>query len=116
MTKGVKVNNVSSVDFVRAYAPLAREGKSALEIGNALGIQGDAKKVASYVSVKASQIRKQLMELAVLEAQQKQLDPEETEQLVQAMKDKLPRLKGSGRKASGEKNAIMGVLDVLNSL
>ena len=106
---------LSAVDFVRGYTPLARAGKSALEIGKSLGVPGTDKEVASYVSVKSSQLRKKLVEIAVAEATAKGLSAEETAVLVQAMRDKLPKIKGANRPGR-QANVMSAVLDALNNL
>ena len=43
--------SISAEDFLRVYVPMAKAGKTAGEIGQALG------RDASYVTVKASQLR-----------------------------------------------------------
>lgn len=51
-----KRDSIDVLDFLRVYTPMAREGKSAKEIGTALG------RDEIYVCVKASQLRKKLAE------------------------------------------------------
>lgn len=111
-------NTIGSVEFVRIYGPLAKQGKSALEIGQALGMAGDAKKVAIAVSVKASQLRKRLMESAQLKAKEQGLSDEDTAALVQAMGDKLPHIRGAnrGRKAAGVSEIVAALDEVLAAL
>ena len=107
--------SVSSVNFVKTFAPMAQAGKSALEIGRALGLEGDANKVKQYVSVKASQLRKQLQEMGYQEAKKQGLDQDATQQLVESLVAKLPRLRGAGRPA-GSATVMQDVLAQLNAI
>lgn len=104
-----KRNAISAVEFVKVFAPLAKQGKSALEIGQALGMTGDEDKIAIAVSVKASQLRKRLADAAVKTAEEKGLDAEATKALVKTMSDKLPRIKSRGRK--GEVTELVSAID-----
>jgi len=104
-----KRNAISAVDFVKVFAPLAKQGKSALEIGQALGMTGDEDKIAIAVSVKASQLRKRLADAAVKTAEAKGLDEKATAELVKTMSDKLPRIKSRGRK--GEVTELVSAID-----
>jgi hypothetical protein len=112
-----KRESVSAVEFVKVFTPMAKQGKSALEIGKALGVKGTAEQVAQFVSIKASQIRKRLKIEAARLASERGLSPEETNTLVAEMGNRLPRLKSAaGRKANvGEVvAAIDAVLAELN--
>lgn len=44
-------DNITAEDFLRVYVPMAKDGKSATEIGEALG------RDKTYVTVRASQLR-----------------------------------------------------------
>ena len=112
--KRFKRDTIPALDFVRVYGPLAKEGKTAYEIGKALGLEGDEKKVAQYVSVKTSQLRKALAETALAKAKENDLDETETENLVKTITDKLPRLRAAGRVR--DENVMAEVLEVLNAL
>lgn len=108
---------IGAVDFVRVYGPLAKQGKSALEIGQALGMTGDAKKIAIAVSVKASQLRKRLVESAQAKAKADNLSDEDTAKLVETMGAKLPKIKGATRGRKADVSAIVAALDeVLSAL
>ena len=100
---------ISAVDFVKVFAPMAKQGKSALEIGQALGMTGDKNKIAIAVSVKASQLRKRLKDAAVKTAATQGLDTKATKALVQTMEDKLPKIKSRGRK--GEVTELVSAID-----
>jgi len=108
---------IDAVTFVKTFAPMAKQGKSALEIGQALGMKGDKDKIAIAVSVKASQLRKRLKEAAVKTAVLKGLDESATAELVKTMGDKLPRIKSVGRKTEVAElvSAIDSVLEGLDS-
>lgn len=107
---------IPAVDFVKVFAPMAKQGKSALEIGQALGMTGDKEKIAIAVSVKASQLRKRLAEAAAKTAAEKGLDEKATAELVKTMSDKLPRIRSRGRKAEVSElvDAIDAVLEGLD--
>lgn len=107
---------ISAVDFVKVFAPMAKQGKSALEIGQALGMTGEDKKIASAVSVKASQLRKRLADAARKTAAEKGLDAEATDALVKTMSEKLPVIRSRGRKAEVSElvSAIDSVLEGLD--
>ena len=108
-----KRDSISAVDFVKVFAPMAKQGKSALEIGQALGMKGD--NIAVAVSVKASQLRKRLKDAAVKTAASKGLDAEATKALVETMEAKLPKIKSRGRK--GEVDELVSAIDsVLSAL
>ena len=104
-----KRNSITAVEFVKVFAPMAKQGKSALEIGQALGMTGDSDKIAIAVSVKASQLRKRLADAAVQTATAKGLDEKATAELVKTMSDKLPRIKSRGRK--GEVSELVSAID-----
>jgi len=117
VTKSVRRDAIDAVTFVKTFAPMAKQGKSALEIGQALGLTGDEDKIASAVSVKASQLRKRLKEAAVKTAAAKGLDEAATAELVKTMGDKLPCIKSRGRKTEISElvSAIDSVLDALDA-
>jgi len=113
-----KRDSISAVEFVKTFTPLARQGKSALEIGKALGLKGSAEQVAQFVSIKASQLRKRLKSEAARLASERGLDAAATDALVAEMGNRLPRIKSAaGRKSNvGEiVSAIDSVLAELNS-
>ena len=114
--KATRREAIPAVDFVKVFAPMAKQGKSALEIGQALGMVGEPDKIAIAVSVKASQLRKRLAEAAEKTAKAKGLDEQATAELVKQMSDKLPRIKSRGRKAevSDLVSAIDSVLEGLD--
>lgn len=99
------------LEFVKVFAPMARQGKSALEIGQALGVEGDAAKVAQFVSVKASQLRARLAKSAQKEAAERGLSAEDTAKLVEIMTAKLPKLKSRGRQNGTSE--LVSTLDAL---
>ena len=113
----VKRDSIDSVQFVSVFEPMAKQGKTALEIGHALGLQGDAEKVAQYVSVKASQLRAGLKKLALAKAAEGNLSDEDTEQLVTDLVNKLPRLRGAGRpgRTATVMNDVLAQLEKLNA-
>jgi hypothetical protein len=102
---------VSAVEFVGVFTRLAKQGKSALEIGQALGLKGTEDQVSQAVSVKASQLRKRLKEGALATARLKGLDKEATETLVKEMADKLPRIKSKGR--ASEVSELVSAIDAV---
>jgi CRISPR/Cas system CSM-associated protein Csm2 small subunit len=102
---------MTACDFAKVFAPMARDGKSALEIGQALGIKGDAAKVAQFVSVKASQLRARMAKDAEDKAKKENLSPEDTEKLVAATVAKLPKLKSRGRQSGTAE--LVSMLDSL---
>jgi hypothetical protein len=110
--KRIKVFNVDTLKFVETFASMVRQGKSALEVGHALGLQGDNKRIAQYVSIKASQIRKKLEQSATSKAKLLGLNPEDTAKLVNETVSKLPRIRAQGRPAQ----VTNAILDVLNRL
>jgi hypothetical protein len=113
-SKRAKRPAIGSVEFVKVFAPMAKAGNTALEIGRALGIKGDDEKVAQYVSVKSSQLRAKMKEAAIEKARENSLSPEDTTKLLQATVDALPKLRGHGRKTG--MSVINEVLETLNSL
>jgi CRISPR/Cas system CSM-associated protein Csm2 small subunit len=101
--------NLSAVEFVKVFAPMAKAGKSAFEIGQALGIEGNEEKVSQAVSVKASQLRKRLKEAAQSAAKSQGLDEKATEALVAEMAAKLPRIRSKGR--ASEVSDLVSAID-----
>jgi len=110
--KRVKVFNVDTLRFVETFATMVKQGKSALEVGQALGLQGDSKRIAQYVNIKASQIRKKLEQSATNRAKLLGLNPEDTAKLVSETVGRLPRIRAQGRPAQ----VTNAILDVLNRL
>lgn len=110
--------SIGAVEFVGVFTRMAKQGKSALEIGQALGMTGDEDKIAQAVSVKASQLRKRLKEGAVAKARLEGLNAEQTADLVKQMSDKLPRIKSKGRASEVSElvSAIDAVLAELDSV
>ncbi len=102
---------VSAVDFVGTFTRLAKQGKSALEIGQALGLKGTEDQISQAVSVRASQLRKRLKEGALATARLKGLDKEATETLVKEMSEKLPRIKSKGR--ASEVSELVSAIDAV---
>jgi len=96
MTKRENVA-VDSVTFVKTFAVMAKQGKSALDIGRSLGLKGSDEKVSLMVSAKASMLRKRLKESAVVSAKAKGLNEVDTDALIALMGNKLPRIKSKGR-------------------
>ena len=90
-------NSVDSAKFYEVYYPMAKEGKSAYDIGVALGVQGDKKEIAQFVSIKASNMRKALQTKAEAKAKAAELDDAATKALVDAAVAKMPKLQGRGR-------------------
>jgi len=76
---------------------MAKAGKSALEIGLALGVdklegKDTDSKVSKFVSQKASNYRKELRTIALKSAVAQGLDEKATEALVESTVAKLPKL------------------------
>jgi len=88
---------IDRATFCRTYLTMAREGKSALEIGKSLGVDKlegkdtDAK-VSQFVSQKASQYRKVLRNEAESVAKEQGLDADAAKALSDAAAAKLPKL------------------------
>jgi hypothetical protein len=107
---------VDAVKFVSVFEPMAKRGESATAIGVALGLKGDPKKIAQYVSVRASQLRSGLKQLALDQARTNNLNKEDTQNLVKSVVNKLPTLRKRGR-PNGEKMVVINnVLAKLNEL
>ena len=86
-------DRIDRATFCRAYVPMAKAGKSALEIANALGVDKPSDEEKSqFVSQKASNYRKELRAAALKSAQAQGLDEEKTKALVEASAAKLPKL------------------------
>lgn len=110
-----KRESMDVLSFVKVFAPMAKEGKSALEIGQALGIEGDSAKVAQFVSVKASQLRARLAKAARAKAAKNGLSAEDAEKLAVTAAGLVPKLKSHGRKSGTDE--IMSTLEgILNSV
>jgi len=72
---------------------MAKQGKTALEIANALGVDKPTNEEKSqFVSQKASNYRKELRKHAEAVAKKQELDEDATKALVEATTAKLPRL------------------------
>ncbi len=78
--------------FCETFIPMAKAGKSALEIGQALGIEGEDKKVSQAVSVRAANYRKELKTEAKRVADEQGLSKEKTEALMASCAAKMPKL------------------------
>ena len=86
-------DRIDRATFCRAYVPMAKAGKSALEIANALGVDKPTDEEKSqFVSQKASNYRKELRAAALKAAEKDGLDKEATAKLVEAAAAKLPKL------------------------
>jgi hypothetical protein len=105
----VKRESISATDFVKVYVPMALANKSALEIGQALGLEDEPVKIAQFVSVKASQLRGRLADKAAKVAAVQGLDSEATEAFVKSATDKLPKIKSRGRKSGTDE--LVSMLD-----
>lgn len=86
--------------FVETYVPMAKEGKTALEIADALKIDGSAEKRAKYVSIRASQIRQELKNEGKKKAEEDGLSAEEKEKYISQLVDMIPKLKTRKRKST----------------
>jgi len=102
--------------FIRTYVSMARDGKSALQIAEALGVDKptDAEK-AQFVSQKASNYRKQLRSEAVAMAEKQGLDETATKELVESTVAKLPKLKTRTREASNLSSFLTDLLGELDA-
>lgn len=90
--------------FCPTYLHMAKEGKSAVEIGNALGVdklegKDTPAKVAQFVCQKASNYRKELREQARAKAQEAGLNKKDTEKMVTEAAALLPKLQTRTRQA-----------------
>jgi len=84
---------IDRATFCRAYVPMAKAGKSALEIANALEVDKPTDEEKSqFVSQKASNYRKELRAAAAKAAKAQGLDAEATKKLVDESAAKLPKL------------------------
>jgi len=99
---------ITQKDFVGVYVPMAREGKSALEIGEALGFEGDPKTISQKVSAKATLLRKRLREEAEAAATEQKLNKKESEAFVEEVVSRLPKLNRNRTKQS-----VVNMLDAL---
>lgn len=98
--------------FVKVYVPMAKAGKSALEIARELGLAGTDKQIVAYVTVKASNVRAELKRRAELAAKEAGLSPEKTGELVKATVAKMPKLSTRGKRSTKD---IVSVLDSILS-
>lgn len=86
-------NRIDRATFCRAYVKMAKAGKSALEIANALGVDKPTDEEKSqFVSQKASNYRKELRSAALASAAKSGLDKAATDKLVAESAAKLPKL------------------------
>ena len=85
---------------------MAKQGKSTLEIGTALGITGTEKEIRSYVSIKASNLRVALKTRAEEAAKEGELDADATKALVDAAVAKVPTLR-RGRAVDANLDSIL---------
>jgi hypothetical protein len=92
-----EVATVSFESFAKVFLPMVREGKSALEIGKAVGFKGTDEKITLATSAKAAQLRGKLKMLALDTAAKQGMDEKQTNALVSEMTSKIPRIKGGGR-------------------
>jgi hypothetical protein len=84
---------IDRATFCRAYVPMAKAGKSALEIANALGVdKATDEEKSQFVSQKASNYRKELRAAALKSAAKAGLDKDATAKLVEESVAKLPKL------------------------
>jgi len=95
---------IDNAKFCKVFTSMANEGKTALEIGKALGIEkDDDKKVSQAVSQQATTCRKLLREGALAKAAKQGLSEDAAKALADKVEATLPRLKKG-------KNAIAGEL------
>ena len=108
---------VSFESFAKVFLPMVREGKSALEIGKAVGFKGTDEKITLATSAKAAQLRGKLKMLALDTAAKQGLGEKETNALVSEMTSKIPRIKGGGRPSKvGELVSVIdGILAELDT-
>ena len=90
-------DRITRETFCRTYLPMAKDGKSALEIGKALGVdklegKDTDEKVSQFVSQKANNYRKELRNRAAIVAVEQKLDEKATAKLVDSAAAKLPKL------------------------
>ena len=106
---------IDRVEFCTTFIPMARTGKSALEIGQALGFEGTNAQISTKVSQKSGGYRKELGEEALRIAANQGLDQEATDALVIASKAKMPKLTSGARthKVREPKNDFAELLDNL---
>lgn len=85
-------------DFHKVYAPMAKEGKTALEIGQALGFEGTDDEIRGKVTVKSGQLRAEFRRIAKAEAERKGLGEQATAKLVEQANEAWPVLTKRSRK------------------
>lgn len=108
---------IDAVSFLEVYAPLARAGKSALEIGKELGLTGDENKIAAYVSVKASSLRKALKQEASIRMKELGLKGEDANKLWAIVSDRVPKMKRGARSSgNGVSFAASAIAEALAEL
>lgn len=100
---------ISREDFCRIYIPMALDGKSAADIAEKLGVEGE--NAAQFVTVKASQIRASLKKQAEAVAVERGLSSQETDALVSSTVAKVPTLKTRNRNTEKSNAEFLSFLD-----
>jgi len=88
-------------DFCPVWTRMAREGRTALEIAKALGLEGEDHKISQAVSQRATLYRKQLRDMAEAEIVEKKLGKKEAEQLRAEVLEIMPKLSARQRESAG---------------
>ena len=101
--------------FLDTFAPMAREGKSAVEIGRALGIEGDDKSVSMKVSQKATVYRKEFAEFAEVEADKQGLKGAKREAYLESVAALVPKLKTRNRASTAVSDYVAKMLAAADS-
>lgn len=114
----VRRESVSVKRFLEVFAPAAKQGKSALEIGNMLGIQGTDKQVSTYINVKSAQIRASFRSKAESAGRVQGLAGEDLDKFVAAIVERVPKLArhGTGRKPTDLSELVNFVDGLLASI
>jgi hypothetical protein len=91
------MGQITREDFCKKYVPMAKAGKSALEIGKELGVdklegKDTDEKVSQFVSQRASNYRKELRMFAEKAAKSQNLDEQATQAFIESAVAKLPKL------------------------
>ena len=79
--------------FLKSFMPMAKAGKSAVEIARTLGMEGEDKAVSMKVSQQAGKYRKEFKAFAVADANKKELEGEEREKYLDSVDALIPKLK-----------------------
>jgi len=101
---------ISRKQFCEVYVPMARSGKSATEIGRAIGLEGEDKEVALKVSQRATVYRKQLKSEAENAAKSQGLNKKETQELVEKTAELMPKLKTRSRESESLSSFLTDLL------